>query len=347
MNNKNIKFGLFTDIHFGARQNSTLHNQDNLDFIDWFIEQVKIKKCNRIGFLGDWFENRNSINIETLDMSYQALKKLDALDMPIYFIVGNHDLYRRNTRDVHSVNIFNEFKNIVVVDRPTIAEEEFLFCPFIFEHEYSSLAQYSKQRIWMGHFEFKGFVLTGAHMKSEHGLNHELFKNQKFILSGHYHKRQAQGNTVYIGNPFPTNYGDAGDVSRGMAIYDHSNESLDFEDWPNCPTFLRTKLSDVLAGEWKLPPNDRMRVSCVNDVELSYSEAQMVKEAMKEQYNFREFNLEENYADRKDALTNTETEEEISESQSIDEVVINLLGDINEIKSLDSAKLVAIYKELK
>lgn len=347
MNNKNIKFGLFTDIHFGARQNSTLHNQDNLDYIDWFILQVKKHGCNRIGFLGDWFENRNAINIETLDYSYKALKKLDALGMPIYFIVGNHDLYRRNTRDVHSVSIFNEFKNIVVVDKPMVVEDDFLFCPFIFEHEYPSLAQYADKRVWFGHFEFKGFILTGAAMKSEHGLNHELFKKQKFIFSGHYHKRQAQSNVIYIGNPFPTNYGDAGDVSRGMAIYDHSTESVDFNDWAECPTFLRTKLSDVLSGTWKLEPNDRMRVSCVNDVELSYSEAQMVKEAMKEQYNFREFNLEENYADRKDALENSETDEEISESQSIDEVVINLLGDINEIKSLDSAKLVAIYKELK
>lgn len=341
----NTRFACFTDIHWGAKNNLTLHNQDNLDFIDWFVEQFKTSDCNAIAFLGDWFENRHAINIETSEYSYRALKKLNSLNVPVYFIVGNHDLYRRNTRDIHSVNVFNELKNFIVIDKPTVIDNEFLFCPFLFEHEYAKLAEYSHLKVWFGHFEFKDFILTGAAMKAEHGLNHKLFSNQKHIFSGHYHKRQAIDNVCYIGNVFPTNFGDSGDTQRGMMIYDHRTNEVDFKDWVG-PTYLKTTLSKALADDWQLPPNNRMRVICVNDIEISYSEAQVIKETLKETYEFREFKLEENYAEKKDAIENSMTEEEVNESQSIDEIVVKSLMDLSEIKSIDNKKLVELYKQL-
>jgi hypothetical protein len=41
-----MKFALLTDIHFGKKNNSAIHNQDCVDFIEWFEEQVLSDRNN-------------------------------------------------------------------------------------------------------------------------------------------------------------------------------------------------------------------------------------------------------------------------------------------------------------
>ena len=38
MQNLFKKAAVFTDIHFGLKNNSSIHNQDCEDYIDWFID---------------------------------------------------------------------------------------------------------------------------------------------------------------------------------------------------------------------------------------------------------------------------------------------------------------------
>lgn len=340
------KGAYFTDIHFGRRNSDVVHNQDCVDFIEWFCDQVrKDPSITYVGFLGDFFENRANINILTLTMAYKALQKLNSLGLPIYFVVGNHDLHRRSTREIFSTEVFGEFTNIILVNEPMVVEDKIMFSPFLFPQEYAGLAKYSHIPVFAGHFEFRGFMITGYNMVLEHGPDHKLFKNQKQIFSGHFHKRQAQDNIVYIGNTFPMDFGDSGDTARGMMIYDHDTDIVDFKDWAG-PTYLKTTLSKALADEWQLPPDERMRVICTNDIEISYSEAQVIKETLKDTYKFREFRLEENYSEKKDALENTVSDAEINESKSIDEIVVKSLLDLSEIKSIDNNKLVELYKQL-
>ena len=340
------KGAYFTDIHFGRRNSDVVHNQDCCNFINWFCDNVRNdKSITYVAFLGDFFENRAAINVSTLAMAYSALKQLNSLGLPIYFIVGNHDLFRRSTREIFSTEVFSEFSNIQLVNEPIVVENKIMFSPFLFPHEYPSLSQYSNIPVWAGHFEFRGFMITGYNLIMEHGPDHTLFKNQKQIFSGHFHKRQAKDNVVFMGNCFPMDFGDAGDTARGMMTYDHDSNDVEFFDYKG-PTYLKTTLSKALADDWLLRPNESMRVICTNDIELTYSEAQVVKETLKETYAFREFRLEENHSERKDALENDVSDEEVNESQSIDEIVIKSLTDISEIKSINNAKLVEIYKQL-
>lgn len=341
------KGAFFTDIHFGRRSNDVVHNQDCVDFITWFCNNVrKDPSITYIGFLGDFFENRANINILTLTMAYNALKELNSLGLPIYFVVGNHDLHRRSTREIFSTEVFGEFTNIQLISEPIVVEDKIMFSPFLFPDEYPGLAKYSNIPIWAGHFEFRNFFITGYNLVLEHGPDHTLFKDQKKIFSGHFHKRQAKDNVVYMGNVFPADFGDAGDIQRGMMTYDHVLDDVDFIDWKDCPTYLKIPLSKALADDWALIPNEKMRVICTNDIELSYSEAQLIKESLKEQYKFREFRLEENHMERKAALEGDTTDEEVNESLSIDEIVISSLIDIAEIKSISNTKLVELYKKL-
>jgi DNA repair exonuclease SbcCD nuclease subunit len=115
------KLGMCTDIHFGRRNNSRVHNQDCVDFLEWFADNIRqAGDYSHICFLGDWFESRSAINIDTMEYSYRGLQILNDIGLPIYFVVGNHDLHKRTTRDVHSVRMFNEMSNFKVIDRVTV-----------------------------------------------------------------------------------------------------------------------------------------------------------------------------------------------------------------------------------
>jgi metallophosphoesterase superfamily enzyme len=102
MTNLFRKTAVFTDIHFGLKSNSLLHNQDCEKFVDWFIATAQEQGCETGMFLGDWSHHRASINMQTLQYSLRALEKLSAAFDRFYFIPGNHDLYYRDRRDIYS-----------------------------------------------------------------------------------------------------------------------------------------------------------------------------------------------------------------------------------------------------
>jgi DNA repair exonuclease SbcCD nuclease subunit len=346
------KIALCTDIHFGAKSNSEYHNQDCVNYIKWFCDNVrKDPTIDAIGFLGDWNENRSALNISTLNYSYTGAKMLDDLNMPVFFVVGNHDLYHRHTRKIHSIVPFNEFNNFVIIDQPTVinnsAGDDMLFCPYMFHAEYKDLLQYMNIPVWLGHFEFKGFEVTGNGMKMPTGPDREDFLEPKFILSGHFHKRQAYDgcNIVYIGNTFPTNFGDAGDNNRGMAYYNVNNDELTFDDWLECPKYTKTKLSDLLDNKITLHVDSR--VKCIVDIPITFEESTHVREMFVSRYKLREFTLEESY-EIKEVLSETDAHIDwgINELACVDDLVLQMLGGIDS-KHINNETLVEIYQELK
>ena len=110
------KAAVFTDIHFGLKSNSKVHNDDCEEFVDWFIEQAKKEGCETGIFMGDWHHNRNSLNVVTMDYSIRCLEKLGKAFDQFYYFPGNHDLYYKDKRDVHSVEYAKHIEGITVVN---------------------------------------------------------------------------------------------------------------------------------------------------------------------------------------------------------------------------------------
>jgi DNA repair exonuclease SbcCD nuclease subunit len=282
-----------------------------------------------------------------MEYSYKALQLLNELGLPVYFCVGNHDLHRRTTRDVHSVRMFNEMSNFVVVDKITVVDG-ILFSPYLFNEEYVNLVQHNDAYAWIGHFEFKNFILTGHSHVAAHGPDHKMFSGPKKIFSGHFHKRQQQDNVIYIGNAFPMDFGDAGDNERGMCTYYVEDDKISFTNWSDSPKYCKTTLSAVIAEKWI--PLPKMKVKCTIDGEVGYQEAQELREAMVEAYQLRDFVLEEDRAVKQGLLEgdNSKVEETLMDFSSIDDLVIKMLETVKDDKKsrIDGALLVEIYKTL-
>lgn len=341
--NKSASIG---DIHFGRKQNSEQHNQDCLDFIKWFVDQVKADpSIDHINFYGDWHEHRNAINGLTIDFSYKAAKLLDSLGMPVFFIVGNHDLYFRNNRNVYTTIPFESFNNFTVISEITvmnnIGPSGALYSPFLFETEFPKLLDYIKYPIVHGHLEFAGFVVTGDTIVKEHGPDHKLYKSFKRIFTGHYHKRQSMGNVHYIGSTHPMDYSDAGDTDRGMAVYDYITDNLEYINWDKCPTYTRCKLSEIISSPKSLL-KEKGNIKAYVDIDFGHNEAILLREKLINKYNLRELTFEENKNQTLDGDTATDEELQL---ESIDALIKYKLSTV-EVEGIDADTLVKIYEGL-
>ena len=355
MSKKLKKGAYFSDIHFGKKANSIQHNEDCLNFIKWFCNQVVENQCDYVAFLGDWNENRSALNIHTLSYAFQGAKLLDRLGLPVYFVIGNHDLYYRNSRTVHSVIHHTEFNNFTVIDKPIIINDihdGVLFCPYLFHEEYKDLIQskYLNVPFWAGHFEFKGFLVTGYGITMPTGPDANDFKGPKHIVSGHFHKRQTRpdSNVIYMGNTFPMDFGDAGDNERGMMIYDHESDDMIFINWDDCPKYVKTNLSDLVETK-----NRReqilirgARVKCNVDIPIDFDESNYLKQKFSEQYDLREFIMEES-PEIRSALSETETNIDWNsdEIQGVNDLVLRMLNMINS-DHIDNELLISLYQDI-
>lgn len=337
---------MFTDIHFGRSNNSELHNLDCLNFIKWICSEIKKdNSIDHIMFLGDWHEQRSSINGATLSYSYESAKLLNNLNIPIYFITGNHDLYYRNTRDISTTLFFESFKNFILIDKDVkILETEhskILICPFLFEHEYKDLLKYSDIPIYFMHAEFKGFIVTGETKELDHGPDHKLFKNQKRIFSGHFHKRQNKDNIFYIGSTFPMNYSDANDVERGYALYTYQSDDLRFKNWKECPSYIKCVLSDLLT-DYKTILRKFAHVKCLVDIEISSEESSILKDKFIKEFNLRELSFEEK---PDEILMEDDIDLSGFELESTEVLIEEMLKKVKSDK-IDNTILIKRYKEI-
>ena len=142
---------VFTDIHYGNKRNSLEHNMDCDQFIDWVIEQAKSKGITRCAFLGDWHHNRHTINVETLKYSFTGMYKLNEYFDDVYFIVGNHDMYYRESREVNSLIMADGLDKFTIIDKPTHVEDgDLLFMPWLINEEWRDVKQMKAKYIF-GH----------------------------------------------------------------------------------------------------------------------------------------------------------------------------------------------------
>jgi Calcineurin-like phosphoesterase len=331
------KIAAFTDIHFGLKSNSDTHNQDCLDFVDWYISKAKEEGCDTGIFMGDWHHNRNSLNITTMDYSLRALEKLGQAFDNFYFFPGNHDLYYKDKRDIHSVEFGKYIPGITVVHEPTTVGDVTM-CPWLVGDEWRSISK-KGGKYCFGHFELPKFFMNAMVQMPDHGeLQVDAFKGFELGFSGHFHKRQQNENMIYIGNAFPHNYSDAWDDDRGMMILEWGG-SPEYHSWPKQPTYRTTKLSELIdRADEIIKPRTHLRVTL--DIDISYEEASFIKEKFMADYDIRELTL---IAEKKDIEINTNID--IQAFESVDQIVSNQIVSIDS-DTYDKNTLLSIYSSL-
>lgn len=337
MTNLFKKAAVCTDIHLGLKSNSTTHNEDCVRFFEWFVAKAKAEGCDTCLCLGDWHNHRANISIQTLHYSMKCLDLLSKNFTTVKMITGNHDLFFRDKRDIHSVAWADYLPNVTVVN-DIITEGDVTLCPWLVGEEVKQIKKI-KSKYTFGHFELPYFFMNAQIEMPDHGLiSLDDFNNTGTVFSGHFHKRQAKKNIWYIGNAFPHNYSDAGDDNRGMMILEWGYDPV-FYSWPDQPKFRVYKLSDILETPAALLlPNTHVKVHL--DIDISYEEANFIRETLIPEYNLREMSLIPIRADQQNVKISNDLKFE-----TVDQIVVSQLDSI-ESKVYDKQILMEIYSSL-
>ena len=222
-----MKIAIITDQHFGARKGAAyVNNYFQKFYDDIFFPYLKKHKIDTVINMGDTFDNRRNIDIQSLEWTkVNYFDKLQEMGITVHSIIGNHDIYYKDTNGVNSVDLLlREYNNIIVYSEPTeinIGGLDILLLPWITEEnkmQTLEMMDNTKADVIMGHLELNGFVATRGHTM-EHGMDTKLFDKFYRVYSGHYHTRSNNGKIYYLGNPYEMFWNDVNDT-RGFHIFD-------------------------------------------------------------------------------------------------------------------------------
>jgi DNA repair exonuclease SbcCD nuclease subunit len=248
-----LKVAIITDQHFGARNDSV----GFLDFfeqfyVNTFFPTLDTNDIDSVLILGDTFDRRKYVNFYSLDRAKKMFfDQLEARNIKVYMIAGNHDTYFKNTNEVNSPELLlAEYSNVSLISKASdivVENTPICFVPWICPDNYDESVEVintSKAEICMGHFEIAGFAMYRG-MESHEGLSKEIFKKFDMVFSGHYHHRSDDGHIYYLGNPYELTWQDYNDP-RGFHLFDLQERKLEFIGNPYT-MFERVEYDDSLS----------------------------------------------------------------------------------------------------
>ena len=229
-----MKIALITDTHFGARNDNVNFNEYFYNFYEGlffpYLQQNNIKHCIH---LGDLMDRRKFVSYRILkDFRERFIQPFNYLKINLHILVGNHDIYFRNTNDVNSLQELLGERHDNIHLYPEAQEVDFdgfpiLMMPWINPQNeiYSfGMMDETKADTMMSHLEVVGFEMHGGHT-SESGFDKEQFKKFDTVFSGHYHKKSDDGQIYYLGTPYQMTWSDY-NCPKGFHVFDTETREL-------------------------------------------------------------------------------------------------------------------------
>ena len=228
---------LITDTHLGIKNNNEFWLDVVSDFFDSVIEYAINNNITNIIHLGDFFNDRKSLNVLTLNKGQSICEKFKKFNLDIYIIKGNHDQYYANKTETTSLHYLSLIDNVHIVNSITEIEKDTYLIPWGLD-----FTHLPEDSILMGHFEINGFNInpSGNEMKNAK-INISDFKKFKQVYSGHFHAISQQKNITYIGSSIPLNFNDKNSL-RGF--YTYKNNHINFIPYNDSPSFIEVFSTD-------------------------------------------------------------------------------------------------------
>lgn len=229
-----MRVAILTDLHWGVRSNNLFFLEKMEEFYyGFFIPYIKKEGIDVVWILGDVFENRKQINVQIINRAQDFFQTLQNEGVRVYCIAGNHDYFFKNTNDVGSLGpILKPYSNVHLISKFDVIPFDSVSVGFIswispdVKEEALRWIQTVDASILCGHFEINSFeIIKGVVCHS--GFEPEMFERFDCVLSGHFHIRAKSGVINYLGNPYQTNWGEAG-YEKGFHCFDTSTQTLEF-----------------------------------------------------------------------------------------------------------------------
>lgn len=241
-----MKIAIISDTHFGCRNDLPVFLNYSLDYFEnVFFPYLKENDIKTVIHMGDLFDRRKYINFATLsNVKKRFIDKFEENGITLHIILGNHDVYYKNTNHVNSINeLFSKgYPNIKIYQSPEEAVFDGIcigFVPWINFENFEESIQFIQNNscsILCGHFEINGFEVV-AGIRHEGGVERFIFNDYDKVLSGHFHLKQTHKNIHYLGTQYQLSFADVGS-KKGFHILDTKNRELEFIENKNSLFYL-------------------------------------------------------------------------------------------------------------
>ncbi len=244
------KFVVLGDTHFGCRNDLNLFHEHFEKFYDMMIADLVERNIKHVFQLGDLFDRRKYINFNSLKESKRYFfDKLAQHNITLHTLVGNHDIFYRESLSVNSQSlVLGEYGNVWTYDKPTtqtFGNTTIDIIPWICAENKDEVLDFianSKSDLCFGHFEIATFSMYRG-MESHEGLPTSIFDKYEMVCSGHYHTQSKRDNIVYVGTPYEMTWQDYNDP-RGYHVFDTETRQLEFFQNPHT-IFARIEYNDA------------------------------------------------------------------------------------------------------
>ena len=233
-----MKIALINDTHFGARGDSQLFFDYFMKFFDdVFFPYLKENDIKTVIHAGDLMDRRKFVNLNILNqVRNKFIKVLKDENIDFHCILGNHDVYYRNTNEVNSVReLFGD--DIHLYETPDVTNFDGLniaFLPWVNKENQEESIKFIKNvaaPIIIGHLEFDGYeVMRGIYHQG--GMDSKLFERFEKVYSGHFHCRQEKDNIYYMGTQYQITFSDLNET-KGFHIFDTDTREIEFIENPH------------------------------------------------------------------------------------------------------------------
>jgi DNA repair exonuclease SbcCD nuclease subunit len=223
-----MKVILLGDTHFGIKQFSMSFFDNQIKFFkNQLFPYMKKNKIDTIWQLGDFFDHRTTADIRFLkEIKEQFFDELVANGFYIHTLVGNHDIFHRQSREITLIEQFAQLysENFKVYKERTyvdICKQKCYIVPWIVHGEPFEYKEIKDVDAVLGHFEIANFEMVKGHL-SQANLTSEFFSKGtriKNVFSGHYHIKNSNGFINYLGSPYQLNWGDY-NLENGFYVWD-------------------------------------------------------------------------------------------------------------------------------
>ncbi|MBC8442774.1 MAG: metallophosphoesterase [Proteobacteria bacterium] len=232
-----MKIALINDTHWSARGDSQLFFDYFMKFFDdVFFPYLKENNITTIIHAGDLMDRRKFVNFNILNqIRTRFIDRLRDEGIEMHCILGNHDVYYRNTNSVNSLReLFSD--DIVIYEEPTVVNFDGLniaLLPWVNKENYDQSINFIKTAsapILVGHLELEGYdVMRG--IKHKGGMNSKLFNRYEQVFTGHFHCRQKHDNIYYMGTQYQITFADLKE-QKGFHVFDTDNREIEFVQNP-------------------------------------------------------------------------------------------------------------------
>lgn len=238
---------VITDTHFGRtfKEGVSLDRRGEYEakILDDFGEFLLHPQTNIVVHAGDLFDTPE-VNYEVLLKVYSKIRNA-ALENPLvcyYFIAGNHDLNRDDSKNEHcsfrllQILLKTERNVEFVLENLVVRRDNAVIDLFPWDYKNEEFKVFPEANYVIGHFN---------------DPVPEAIANFKGIkLSGHFHKRHLTADgTFFVGSFYPIAFGEESDNSEMITLTLNQYENMNNEELKNKRVRILLKEGETLPVE--------------------------------------------------------------------------------------------------